>query len=125
VALEKLEYPDTGTVTASWLPTRNPFYEGRREKREWGVIPQLSSGKKAYLYEQGLSCNYYMLSFSRMPGSEWTSYLTFRNTVLGAKIKFTDFAAAAHTCTFWSWDDEATPSPGNRRSWSFTLREEL
>lgn len=125
MALEKFEYPHTGTVTASWLPSRNPSYDGARDKREFGVVPQRSSGNKAYLYEEGLSCHYYTRSYRRMPDSEWLSYLAFKNTVLGAKIKYTDQAGAAHTATFWSWDDEAEPGVGDRRSFSFTLREEL
>lgn len=125
MALEKFEYPDTGTVTHSWLPTRNPSYDGAPEKREWGVVPEMSSGRKLYLYEEGSSCHYYTRSYERMPLSEWQSFLQFRAAVLGAKLKYTDQAAVAHTVTFESFIDEAKPSPGDRRSWSFTLREEL
>lgn len=124
MALEKLEYPVT-SPTNSWLPSRNPSYDGARDKREWGVLPQMSSGNKAYLYEEGISCHYFTRSYKRMPESEKTSFLTFKNAALGAKIKYTDQLGAAHTVTFWSWQDEFEPSAGDRWSWTFTLREEL
>jgi hypothetical protein len=125
VALEKFEYPASGPVTNSWLPTRNPSYDGARPKREWGVVQQISSGKKAYLYEQGITCHYYRRSYKRMAESEWNSYLTFRGVVLGAPIKYTDQAGATHTVTFWDFETEADPSPGDRYSFGFLLREEL
>lgn len=102
MALEKFEFPATGVVTNSFLPSRNadPDEEPNLDERDEGIIPEDSSGKQRYNYDEGVEIKLYRRFFHRHSDSERTSYEAFRAAVRGQKFKFTDFQGAAHTVTF-------------------------
>jgi hypothetical protein len=124
MALEKYEYPATGGVTNSFLPTRNPEYEGREEEVDEGVIIDQSSGKKAYLYAEGVKIRTIRLRWRHMPVADRSSYETFRDVVGGQKIKYTDWQSVARTVTFAGFVRRFTPSSNDRWHWDDELREE-
>ena len=125
MALEKYEYPATGAVTNSFLPTRNPSYDGRDQPIQWEVLLERSSGKKTYRYAEGLKVRRFRLRWSRVTDADRTSYEAFRDAVLGADFKFTDYNGAAHTVFFGDQEYDPKASAGNRWSWQDELIEEL
>ena len=125
MTLEKYEYPATGAVTNSFLPTRNPAYDGRRQAVEWATVLDRSSGKKTYRYDEGIKVRRFRLRWSRFPDAERVNYEAFRDAALGADIKFTDWSGAAHTVFFGELKYDPQPSAGNRWTWEDELIEEL
>ena len=125
MALEKFEYPATGTVTNSFLPTRNPSFGGAEESQDEGILLEQSSGLQAYIYDEGVDIKTFRRTYARMANSERTSYEAFRDAVGGDKFKFTDYNAAAHTVTFAEFTRAFTQSPGTRWTWTITMRKEL
>lgn len=125
MALEKFEYPATGAVTNSFLPTRNPSFTDAAETRDEGILLEQSSGKQAYIYDEAVDIKFHRRVYSRMANSERTSYEAFRDVVGGDKLKFTDYDGAAHTVTFAVFTREFSQSTGNRWTWEIAMREEL
>ncbi len=125
MALEKYEYPASGTVTASWYPTRNPTYADFSEKTARGILMDESFGDQVYFYKEGPKVKVHTRKADRFVESEWAGYDAFRDAVGGETFKFTDGAGAAHTVNFIPDDDEATISLGDRRSWKYSMREQL
>lgn len=125
MALEKYEYPATGAVTNSFLPTRNPSYAEVSETFDEGVVPEQSSGSQEYRYEEGIQIRFHHRTYAKMANSEKTSYENFRNAVGGQKFKFTDASGGVHTVSFASFTRDFTPSTGDRWSWGIVMREEL
>ncbi len=132
MALEKFEYPATGVVTNSFLPSKNadPEVEPNLDKLDEGIIPDDSSGKQRYNYEEGIRIRFHRRYFHRHPASERTSYESFRDVVGGKTFKFTDFNGAARTVTVEIFErDFKYEGIGEGGvilwSWLVVMREEL
>ena len=125
MALEKFEFPATGTVTNSFLPSRNPSFADAEEEIQEPVIAEQSSGKGEYLYDEGVKLRFYRRVYARMANSERVSYESFRDVVGGQKLKFTDYNAVAHTVTFSEFRRQFTQSTGTRWTFEIAMREEL
>lgn len=125
MALEKYEYPATGAVTNSFLPSRNPSFADAEESQDEGILLEQSSGKQAYIYDEAVDIKIFRRTYARMPASERTSYEAFRDVVGGQQIKFTDYNGTAHTVTFADFVRAFSQSTGNRWTWTVTMRKEL
>lgn len=125
MALEKFEYPATGGVTNSFLPSRNPSYSGTGDALDEGIIQEQSSGLKAYNYAEGIEIKTLRRRYDNMTTAERASYEAFRAAVGGDLFKFTDHAGAAHTVMFAGFQREFTAQRGDRWAFEITMREEL
>jgi hypothetical protein len=126
MALEKYEYPATGGVTNSFLPTRNPSYtDGPPESLDESIVSDDSAGGEVYNYAEGRPVNMLRRKYTRLASSEWDSYAAFRSAVKGDKFKFTDAAAAVHTVTFAEFARKPDRSAGNRATFEVVMREVL
>lgn len=124
MALEKFEYPVV-TPTISFLPTRNPSFADAEESQDEGILLEQSSGKQAYIYDEGVDIKIFRRTYGRMANSERTSYEAFRDAVGGGQFKFTDYNGTAHTVTFAEFTRQFTQSPGTRWTWTIVMRKEL
>lgn len=125
MALEKFEYPATGSATNSFLPSRNPSFDGAHEQTDEGILQDQSSGAQEYRYEEGVNIRTITRSYRNMADSEKTSYEAFRAAVGGDVFKFTDYGGAAHTVSFASFVRAFTPQRGNRWDFTIEMREQL
>lgn len=125
MALEKYEFPATGAVTASWLPTANGTYEGWREGYDEGMRIRQTSGKSRKLYESGIRFQILKRFYQARSLTEWNSYVSFRNTVAGQKFKFTDDGGAAHTVTFEIFFRDPQLEGLDLRGFEVVMREEF
>lgn len=126
MALEKIEFPSTGTPTSSFLPTRNPsYFSGPPLRTQLGVISQFSSGDDAYNYKVGRTVNFIRRQYTKLASSEADSYEAFRAAALGDLVKFTDYNGASHIGTFVDFTTETERSAGNRGTIEFEIREAI
>jgi hypothetical protein len=123
MALEKYEYPATGSPTNSFLPTRNPSYGDAGDAVDEGIVSDMSGGGQPYNYNEGVKFKTHRRAYTRLAASEYTSYEGFRNAVGGDTFKFTDADAAAHTVTLAVFKRDPKYSSGNRKSFTIEMLE--
>lgn len=123
--LEKFEYPASGTVTNSFLPSRNPSYSNTGDSLEEGIIQEQSSGLKAYNYAEGIEIKTLRRRYENMTTAERASYEAFRTAAGGDLFKFTDHLGAAHTVMFATFQRDFAAQRGDRWSFEIVMREEL
>lgn len=126
MALEKYEYPSSGPVTASWLPTENTTWAGAPKEIHDGIIADQSAGKQEYQYEEGLRVTIWRRQYILVSNTATSDFQTFRNTVAGDKFKFTDYDGTAHTVSFVPGSIRYTPE-NDIPEWTFEfeMREEI
>ena len=125
MALEKYEYPASGAVTASWLPSQNGTTPGFGEELNEGIRQLQSSGKKEYRYESGVRIKIHRRLYTMVINSEKTSYDSFRDTVAGLQLKFTDHNSVAHTVTFATFTRVFKLLDNDEWEFEVVMREEL
>ena len=123
MALEKYEYPATGSPANSFLPTRNPSYGAVGDAVDEGILSDASAGGQPYNYREGVKLKTHRRSYERLAASEYASYEAFRDAVGGDQFKFTDADAAAHTVTFVAFQRDPKFSAGNRKSFTIEMLE--
>lgn len=124
MALEKYEFPDTGGVTDSWLPTANSVYPGSTEESDEGIISDQSSGVQQYNYQEGIEIDFFRMTYQFMPVTDKNNYQTFKGIVAGKKFRFTDFNGTVHVVTFENFKTVFIPHPAALWNWEVSLRKE-
>lgn len=125
MALEKLEYPATGTVTESWSPTRNPSYAGAVNEKDMGVAREISAGNKAYTYGSALWTYFIRRAYRSLTDKEKAELENFAGVVGGDEFKFTDHNGVPWKVRFEDFRRAFNPQRGDRWDLDFILRAEV
>jgi len=125
MALEKLEYPATGTVTESWLPTRNPSYAGAPRRKNYRMAADESAGNQLYAYGSVLWTYLLTRQYGSLSDAEWSSLENFADMVGANYFKFTDPNGVPWKVKFADFERPSLPVRGDRWDADFTLRAEL
>lgn len=125
MALERLDYPASGTVTDSWAPTRNPSYGGAPWEKDMGVVREVSAGNKAYTYGAALWTYFIRRAYRGVLEATKADLENFAAVVGGDLFRFTDHQGVPWRVRFEDFRRVFQPSHGDRWDIEFTLRAEL
>ena len=121
----KIEYPSTGSPTATFSPTLEPDWQNSNESVDEGIQQDQSSGNTEYRYKEGLKIKTIKRAFRNMADADRSALQTFLTTVGGELVKFTDWDASTHTVSFASFKTDYRPREGVRWDFDVVMREEL
>ncbi len=125
MALEKFEYPASGNVTDSWLPTANPIFPEFVNGRDLGIAVEVSAGNKHYAYGAALHSTFFQRVYQNVNESDRAAFENFCSVAGGDYFKFTDERGVPHKVKFAAFAPTWKDAFNDNWSFAFTMRGEM